>query len=445
MKHSNPYAPLRSIALAALLAAGSITPALAQLTIKITSGVNHPVPIAIVPFTESRRDPVDVAGVVQHDLTGSGRFSALARSRMPATPHHAAQVHFTAWKATGVDYVVVGRVVSLSGGRLGVDFNLLNVLTHQSVARKRFTGTPQALRNAAHRVSDVIYQAITGIRGAFDTHIAYVAQVGTGAARQFQLVVADADGYNQHLILESHLPLMSPVWSPNGKWLAYVSFEDHLSAVYVQRVQTGQRYRVSARAGENGAPAWAPNGQRLALTLSGESGYPQIYVLNLHTQHLTRITDAPAINTSADWAPNGRSIYFTSDRDGSPQIYRIGVTPGSLPVRVTFTDGYNADPQVSPNGKLLAMVTGIDGRVCIAVQNLKTGTFHVLTHGPLDSTPTFAPNGATIMYTKQLMGRKGGSILATISVDGLTGMTLKPTHGEVEDPTWGPFPRQGSK
>jgi TolB protein len=442
MKYAIPYAWLRSSAFTALLIAASMTPAFAQVTIRITTGVNHPVPIAIVPFAESARDPVDVAKVVAHDLVGSGRFSALASDRMPATPHHAAQVQFGAWKADGIDYLLVGRVVPLSRARLAVDFNLLNVLTRQSVARKRFTGMPQALLNAAHRVSDVVFRAITGIRGAFDTHIAYVAQVGTGAAHRFQLVVADADGYNQHLILQSPLPLMSPVWSPNGKWLAYVSFEDHLSAVYIQRVRTGQRYRVSARPGENGAPAWAPNGQELALTLSGNSGYPQIYVLNMHTRHFTRITDAPAINTSADWAPNGRSIYFTSDRDGSPQIYRIGVTPGSLPVRVTFTDGYNADPRVSPNGRLLAMVTGIDGRFCIAVQNLKTGSFRVLTHGPLDSSPSFAPNGATIIYSRGLLGEKGGSVLAMVSVDGLPGMTLKPTHGQVGNPAWGPFPRR---
>lgn len=440
MKPPTQHAFVRAVAFATLLVAGSATPAFAQLTIKITSGVTHPVPIAVVPFAHPSNAPVNVAQVIQRDLSGSGRFSTLARSRMPATPHHAAQVHFSAWKTTGDDYMVVGRVVPLGAGRLAVDFNLLNVLTGQSVARKRFNATAQSLRNAAHRVSDVIYQAITGIRGAFDTRVAYVAQVGQGAAQRFQLVVADADGYNQHLILESRFPIMSPVWSPNGKWIAYVSFEDHLSAVYVQRVQTGKRYRVSARAGENGAPAWSPNGQELAVTLSGDSGYPQIYLLNLHTQHLTRITHAPAINTSADWSPDGKSIYFTSDRAGAPQIYRIGVAPGSVPQRVTFTNGYNADPRISPNGKLLAMVTAVDGRYCIAVQNLKSGTFRVLTHGPLDSTPSFAPNGATIIYTKQLEGESGGSILATISVDGLTGMTLKPTQGQVEDPTWGPFP-----
>ncbi len=432
-------ARMRTAAIAALLALGGLPAAQAQLTIKITSGVTHPVPIAVVPFAETSSASVNVAAVVQHDLVGSGRFSGLPAAQMPATPDHAAQVAFPSWKSTGIDYLVVGRVKPVGNGELAVDFNLLNVLTGQSVIRKRFTGSAAALRNAAHRVSDAIYQAITGIRGAFDTRIAYVAVVGSGAAQRFQLVVADADGYNQHLILESRFPIMSPVWSPDGKWLAYVSFEDHLSAVYLQRVRTGQRYRVSARAGENGSPSFSPNGQELALTLSGVSGYPQIYVLDLHTRQFTRITHTPAINTGATWAPDGRALYFTSDRAGSPQVYRKSLTPGSLPRRITFTDGYNADPHVSPDGTHLAVVTQVDGQYCIAVQDLKTGTFRVLTHGPLDSTPSFAPNGAELIYANR-PGSGSEAILATTSIDGLTGMTLKPTHGQIQDPSWGPFP-----
>jgi TolB protein len=433
-------APLLRILLAVLTVAWLAAPAArAQLQIQITSGVTNPVPIAIVPFAEGATAGTDVAGVVQHDLVGSGRFTELPRNKMPATPTNAADVKFGDWKAAGSDYVVVGQVVPLPDGQLAVDFNLLNDLTGQSIARQRFVGGASALRNAAHRVSDVIYQAITGIRGAFATRIAYIAIAGAAADERFQLVVADADGYNQHLILESKFPLMSPAWSPDGQWLSYVSFENHLSAVYVQRVLTGQRTRVSMRAGINGAPAWSPDGKKLALTLSGDSGHPQIYVLDLSTQHLSRITDSPSINTEATWSPDGRYIYFTSDRAGEPQIYRCSSTPGSIPERITFTDEYNAGPHVSADGKLLAMVTRDDsGSYRIAVQNLTSGQFRMLTPGRLDQSPSFAPNGASIMYAAR-PGRGEAGILATISVDGLTGLSLKPTQGEVRDPAWGPF------
>lgn len=430
--------PTLRTALGILLATCLVAPAFAQLNIEITSGVSNPVPIAIVPFAGSPSNGVDVSAVIQHDLDGSGRFKALPRKQMPATPSQAADVNLPAWKATGTDYVVVGRIVSLTNGQLGVEFNLLNVLTGQSLARERFVGAPGAMRNAAHKVSDVIYQAITGIRGAFDTRIAYVAVAGQGSQRRFQLVVADADGYNQHLILESRFPIMSPSWSPDGKSIAYVSFEDHLSAIYVQHISTGQRTRVSMAAGENGAPSWSPDGRELALTLSGVSGYPQIYVLDLASHRLTQITHAPAINTGATWAPDGKSLYFTSDRAGEPQIYRISAQGGGNPMRVTFTDNYNADPRVSPDGKLLAMVTRANGSYCIAVQNLGTGDFRVLSHGRLDSSPSFAPNGATIIYAAR-PGTGEAGILATISVDGLTGLTLKPTQGAVQSPAWGPF------
>jgi TolB protein len=440
MKPTPRITPLLRIFLAVLTAGWLAAPAArAQLQIQITSGVTHPVPIAIVPFAEAPTDGTDVADVVQHDLVGSGRFTALARDRMPGTPTRAADVKFGDWKAAGSDYVVVGRVVPAANGQLAVQFNLLNALTGQSIARQQFVGSAVALRNAAHRVSDVIYQAITGIRGAFATRIAYIAVVGQGADQTFQLVIADADGYNQHLILQSRFPIMSPSWSPDGQWIAYVSFEDHLPAVYVQRVLTGQRTRVSMRAGINGARAWSPDGHELALTLSGVTGHPQIYVLDLRTQHLTRITHAPAINTEANWAPDGRSIYFTSDRAGEPQIYRIGITPGSIPERITFTDDYNAGAHISPDGKLLAMVTRDNsGRYCIGVLNLATGELRVLTHGPIDQSPSFAPNGASIMYAAR-PGQGEAGILATISVDGLTGLSLKPTQGEVRDPAWGPF------
>jgi TolB protein len=409
----------------------------AALEIEVTSGVRDPVPIAIVPFARSSADAgLDVAEVIQHDLEGSGRFKGLARERMPATPTRAEEVSAAAWKAAGSDYVVVGRVASVEGGNFSVDFDLINSLTGAKLATQRFTGSLSALRNAAHRVSDVVYQKILGVRGAFATRIAYVAVEGEAPAQIYRLFVADADGANQQRILEYRYPIMSPSWSPDGQWLAYVSFESKHSAVYVQLVRTGERRQVSARAGVNGAPEWSPDGKKLALTLGGTAGNPDIYVLDLATQALTRVTDDPAIDTEPVWAPDGRSLYFTSDRAGSPQIYQIGTQPGARPKRITFGGSYNARPRISADGTLLAMVTLDNGNYRVAVQELATGTARVLSHGRLDESPSFAPNGATLIYSEREGGR---GELATVSTDGLTGLRLKASEGEIREPAWGPF------
>jgi len=418
--------------------AAAIPAARAELQIEITSGVRDPVPIAIVPFASSgaAASDFDAAGIVQHDLEGSGRFRALPRERMPATPSRAEQVASPSWKAVGSDYVVVGRTQALDNGSLAVDFELVNTLTGARLATQRFTGAPGAMRNAAHRVSDAIYQKILGVRGAFATRIAYVAVDGEPPAQRYQLIVADADGANQHMILESRFPLMSPAWSPDGQWLAYVSFETKHSAVYVQLVRSGERRQVSARAGINGAPAWSPDGHKLALTLGASVGNPDIYVLDLTTQDLTRITDDPAIDTEPEWTPDGKSLFFTSDRAGSPQIYQIGASAGARPKRITFGGNYNARPRVSPDGSQLAMVTLDNGEYRIAIQDLGSGTVRMLSHGHLDESPSFAPNGATLIYSERESGR--GS-LATVSTDGLTGLRLKASQGEVREPAWGPF------
>jgi len=426
-----------ALGLACAISLGAALSARAQLKIEVTSGVSDPVPIAIVPFANAPNDGgLDIAQVVQHDLEGSGRFRALPRAQMPGTPTQPSMVNFADWKAAGDDYVVIGRVTPMDGGNLTVDFDLLNTLTGQRVTGQRFVGTPGAMRNAAHRVSDVIYEKILGIRGAFATRIAYVAVGGQPPTQHYQLIVADADGENQRLILESRFPLMSPSWSPDGQWLAYVSFESKRSAVYVQLVRTGERRQVSARAGINGAPAWSPDGHKLALTLGGSNGNPDLYVVDLATQNLIRITDDPAIDTEAAWAPDGKSLYFTSDRAGSPQIYRVAAQPGEHPKRITFTGSYNARPRVSPDGSQLAMVTLDGGNYRIAVQDLSNGTVRVLSHGHLDESPSFAPNGATLIYSEQDGGR---GVLATVSVDGLTGLRLKSDQGTVREPVWGPF------
>ncbi|MGH8207580.1 MAG: Tol-Pal system beta propeller repeat protein TolB [Steroidobacteraceae bacterium] len=423
-----------------LLAALSLAvpPAHADLQVLITKGVTDPIPIAVVPFAHVPADGgFDLAGVVQQDLDSSGRFRLMPRQQMKVMPTAAAQVQSADWRADGEDYVLVGRVSSPSAGVLDVDCDLVNTATGQPVGSERFVADGASLRNAAHQVSDFVYQKILGVRGAFATRIAYVTVQGDPPARRYRLVIADADGENPRVILESGQPIMSPSWSADGRWIAYVSFENRLSAVYVQRVSTGERRLVSARAGVNGAPAFSPDGKRLVLTLSGSGGNLDIWLLDLDTQQLTRLTDDPAVDTEPAWSPDGTSIYFTSDRAGGPQIYRLDVANPSRIQRITFGSSYDARPAVSPDGKRVAFVT-LDGKnYRIAVQDLASGTVTILSHGHLDQSPSFAPNGATIIYASR---DNAVDALDTVSVDGLVTQRLKSSdQGEVREPVWGPF------
>jgi TolB protein len=427
---------LLALAGCALIAFAS--PAWAVLEVNVTQGVTDPIPIAIVPF--ARAVPADggfdVAAVVTHDLESSGRFRAMQRRDMLNTPTRAADVQTADWKAAGNDYVLVGRVSAPNATELDVDCELINTLTGQRMGAQRFMATAASLRNAAHQLSDFVYEKILGVRGAFATRIAYVAVAGQPPAAHYSLIVADADGESARVILESAQPIMSPAWSADGQWLAYVSFESRLSSVYVQRVRTGERRLVSARAGVNGAPVFSPDGTQLALTLSGSGGNLDIWLLELATQKLTRLTDDPAVDTEPAWSPDGKSLYFTSDRAGGPQIYRLEIAQPQRVQRITFGAGYDARPRVSPDGKRIAFVTRDGSNYRIAVQELDSGTVSVLSRGRLDESPSFAPNGATIIYS----GRDGDlGTLEEVSVDGLVTQRLKSDQGEVREPVWGPF------
>ena len=417
----------------ALLAFAYVAPAAAQLRLDITEGVKDAVPVAVVPFAgQPDGGPNDVADVVSGDLRLSGRFAPLERADIVERPSQASEVRLEDWRLLKTDYVVVGRVAPDAGT---VGFELVNVRTGQQMLAEQLPVAGRTLRAVAHQVSDLVYERLTGIRGVFGTRLAYVAVEGRAPNRNYRLVVSDADGYNPRTVAQSSQPLMSPAWSPDGQNLAYVSFEGGVSAVYVQRLSNGERRRVSARAGVNGAPAWSPDGTRLALTLSRD-GNLDIYVLELATQALTRITTDEAIDTEADWSPDGRTLYFTSDRAGNAQVYRVSVDARDDVQRVTYTNSYNARPRVSPDGQSLAMVT-LDRGYRIAVMDLKARTLRVLTDGSQDESPSYAPNGAMLVYATDA---RGARVLGLVSADGASRERLASERGNVREPAWSPFP-----
>jgi TolB protein len=430
---------IRRAAACSLLLLGSVT-AHAQLEIEITEYAGKQTPVAIVPFGWEGQDanaPYDISGVIAADLRRSGRFAPIPENDMLQKPVSSFEIDFDDWSILAVEAIVIGKVTQTGLNAYSVQFQLFDVFRRENLISYRMPASRGTMRRVAHRAADMIYEKLTGIPGVFGTKVAYVTQKGTNQDRLYTLVVSDVDGENEVTIMESTDPIMSPAWSPDSRRLAYVSFEENISTIYVQTLRTGNRIKVSSRIGINGAPAFSPDGRKLVVTLGGVDGNLDINVLDLASRQFQRLTTNRAIDTEGTWSPDGRFIYFTSDRSGGPQIYRIGVN-GGKPERISFEGSYNARPRLSPDGKKLAMVHLDRGNYRIAVLDLDSRDLLVLSEGRQDESPSFAPNSDSLIYATR-QGRYG--VLETVSADGLVRQRLAASQGDVREPVWSPFPR----
>jgi TolB protein len=411
----------------------------AALDIVITDGIKRR-PIAIVPFGwegSSPAMPTDVAEIISNDLYRSGRFAPLPEEDMLQKPTAGVDVDFDDWLLVDVEAVVVGRVTQTGDNAYIVQFQLFDTAGQKQLVGYRMPASRGTMRRVAHRLADMIYEELTGIEGVFDTKVTYVTSENRGSGRLYSLIVADQDGYNEHTIMESNDPIMSPAWSPDSRRIAYVSFEDNRSSIFIQTLRTGARFKVSSRAGVNGAPAFSPDGRKLVVTLSDADGNLDIYTLDINTRQARRITTHRAIDTEGSWSPDGRYIYFTSDRSGGPQIYRVSANGGSAE-RVTFEGSYNARPRMSPDGKRLAMVHLVNGNYRIAVMDMARKDVLVLSAGSQDESPSFAPNSDTLIYATRT-SRNG--VLESVTADGLIRQRLASGDNDVREPVWSPFQR----
>ena len=404
------------------------------LTIEITKGADGGIPIAVVPFKWQGQTapPTDIGDIVAADLYRSGQFNPLPVDDFLSRPSDNSEVKYKDWRLIKAVNLVVGRVTQMGTDRYAVRFQLFDVFRERQLAAFLWKVTGSDLRKIAHQISDKVYEALTGRPGAFDSRIAYVTLLRTASkGSEYQLMVADADGYNPKQILRSPDPILSPAWAADGAWLAYVSFEDGRSKIFVQNLNTGARKKLAEFRGINGAPAWSPDGKHMAMTLSRD-GNPEIYVMHIASGSLRRLTNHSSIDTEAAWSPDGRHLVFTSDRAGRPQIYRISAAGGRAE-RLTFEGKENARASYDRAGKHLTLVTNHGNGDQIGVFSLSKGSLEILTDGRFDESPTFAPNGAMILYAAQ---RSGSGLLSAISADGRVRQVLRSESGTVREPAW---------
>jgi TolB protein len=412
------------------------TPLYAVISIEITEGFEGAIPMAVVEF-DTKGLPVqiktDLAQIVTQDLNRSGVFKVLNSTQYKSKPHYSKDVNYANWRQLKQEYLVVGRILSKQPGKLDVQFQLLDVLKQKQIVGYTFPVKLRNLRNTAHEISDLIYEKITGIPGAFNTRIAYIS-ARQGKARKYVLQVADTDGFNPQTVLESDEPLMSPAWSPDGQSLAYVSFENKRPEIFIQHLATAKRSKITGFKGINGAPSWSPDGKQLAIVLSKDKS-PDIYTIDVASKKLKRLTTHRAIDTEPVWNPDGQSIIFTSDRSGAPQLYEVSVN-GGRPKRISFEGRYNSAADISQDGKNLVMVYGEGNRYQIAQLDRENGYLNLLTNNSLDESPSFAPNGRMVLYAST-QGNTG--VLYMVSLDGQSKHKLSDQAGDIREPVWGPF------
>jgi TolB protein len=405
----------------------------------ISGGNDRAIPIAVVPFGWQGGTvlPENLAEIIGNDLRNSGTFEPIPAQNMISLPTQASEVIFRDWKALGAQFVLVGSIVP-SGAGLQVQFALFNVATEQQVMAGNVSGSVEQLRDMAHFVSNQGFEKLTGIKGAFATRLLFVtAERFSQDNTRYALMRADYDGARTVTLLQSREPILSPNFAPDGKRIAYVSFEQKRPRIFVQYIDTGRREQITNFEGLNGAPAWSPDGSKLAFVLS-KDGNPEIYVMTLATRQLQRVTNHFGIDTEPFWGKDGQTIYFTSDRAGKPQIYKLNTASNAVE-RVTFIGNYNANPKLSADEKTLIMVHRQEGFSVfrVAAQDLTRGTVKILTNSSLDESATVAPNGTMVIYATSQQGR---GVLMLASINGRVKIPLPvAAQGEIREPSWSPF------
>jgi TolB protein len=419
--------------LLSLLTALALLPAQAQFRVEVSGVGLTQLPIGLATFRGEDDAPQKISAIVQADLERSGQFRPVTVKTGQLDEN--ARPDLAPWRQNGADSLVAGSVSRLADGRYDVRFRLWDVVAGRDLGGQGFSVTTADLRLAAHRIADFVYEKLTGDKGVFSTRIAYVTKVGP----RYHLWVADADGEGAQPALTSPEPIISPSWSPDGRQLAYVSFESRKPVVYIHDVASGKRRLVANFRGSNSAPAWSPDGRTLAVTLSRDGG-SQLYTLDVTggSAEPRRLTQSSSIDTEPLYSHDGQFIYFVSDRGGSPQIYRMPAA-GGTPERVTFTGSYNISPSLSSDGRWIAYISRVSGSFKLHVMELTTGNVVALTETAADENPSFAPNSRLILYATKQQEREA---LMTTTLDGKIKARLAGQGGDIREPDWGPFHKQ---
>ena len=409
-----------------------------ELFLEITKGSEDPYRVAMIPFEGNSRVSKQLNDIMRNDLIRTGEFSILDEELLLPVKIINDELVFSDWKLLGIDYLVTGTIANANNS-LDISYEIFDIHKKRKVRSSKVFGIPNQIRQLAHYTSDGIYESITGIKGIAATRLLYVNEIKDSRFISiYKLMLADSDGANEKVLLSSSEPIISPSWSPDGKRVAYVSFETGIAKVFIQEIASGKREAVLSQDTQISSPSWSPDGKYLSLTLY-QDGNAEIYILRLRDRTLTRMTNQFAIDTESSWSPKGNKILFTSGRSGSPQIYELDLRKlNPKAKRISFEGTYNAKASYLPNEEGVIFVhRSNDGLFHIALKYKRENFIRVLTEAKMDESPSVAPNGNMVIYG---IKENDLSMLAGFSLSGAK-FKLPASEGEVREPAWSNFLR----
>jgi len=411
---------------------------LGELFLEITKGSEDPYRIAISPFDGDVRTSNQLHNIIRNDLMRTGEFSILDEELVLPIKIKDDELIYSDWKLLGMDYLITGSIIKTKNS-IDVNYEIYDIHKKKKVRSSKVFGIPNQIRQLAHYTSDGIYESISGIKGIAATKLLYVNETkNSKSISAYKLMLADSDGANEKVLLTSSEPIISPSWSPDGKKVAYVSFETGIAKVFIQDIASGKRESVLSKSTQISSPSWSPDGKYLSLTLY-QDGNAEIYIMRLQDRTLTRMTNQFAIDTESSWSPKGNKIIFTSGRSGSPQIYELDLRKlNPKAKRISFEGTYNAKASYLPKEEGIIFVHRSDnGLFHIALKYKKENFIRVLTEAKMDESPSVAPNGNMVIYG---IKEENLSMLAGFSLSGAR-FKLPASEGEVREPAWSNFLR----
>jgi TolB protein len=402
-----------------------------ELYLEITQGTQDPYRVAVIKFNGDYQISSEIDQIIKNNLIRTGEFNLFDNDDLLSIPNNEDEIIFNDFRILNIDYLIIGSLASESSN-IKAEYQVFDIKKGSMVRSSTVYGIPNKNRQLAHYISDGIYEEITGIQGIASTKILYVTQ-----NKDYRLVVADADGKNEQILLESSEPIISPSWSPDSKKVAYVSFETGMAKVFIQDIASGDRELVIENSSQISSPAWSPDGKFLSLTMY-QDGNAEIYILNLKNKNLTRLTNHYAIDTESTWSKKGSKIMFTSGRSGSPQLYEINLRKSNArPRRITFDGNYNAKGTYLPNNEGIVFVHRADVNFQIALKYFDENFIRPLTESQMDESPSISPNGNVIVYS---IKEEDLGLLSGVTLSGAK-FKLPATEGSVREPAWSGFLR----